>query len=155
MKLDYQFLAQVIEKLMRAGGYNSLYYKSSHPKSDLKVRWSNQSDCSIRVFRSEMRILKFHAGVSIACRWWLETIHWPYNKPFQKSRGIPEEVIDHHRNFHLQTSSRDLSRNHLSVYNTVFTRVKCFHPLAIHIYIYRQNSPKYCTLWQLSPNMDN
>ena len=36
MKLDYQFLAQIFENLMRAGGYYSLFSKrhNTHPKHE-------------------------------------------------------------------------------------------------------------------------
>ena len=37
MKLDYQFLVQIFEKLMRAGGYYSLFSKSTTPTPNIKI----------------------------------------------------------------------------------------------------------------------
>ena len=45
MKLDYQFLAQIFEYLMGAGGYYSLFFKSTTHIPNMKISAKNSEIC--------------------------------------------------------------------------------------------------------------
>ena len=42
MKLDYQFLAQIFENLMRAGGYYSLFFQKHNTHPNMKISAKKQ-----------------------------------------------------------------------------------------------------------------
>ena len=70
-KLIYSLLSGIFQKAMRAEGHFSYFIQL--------ITLLEQSDCSIRVFRSEIPFMKFHAGAFRSM--WVMTITYELTWP--------------------------------------------------------------------------